>query len=105
MWHHLPEPQQRGAQLPRRDEPPADATRDRAAQDHDKQAAGPSEKSAAVEALERQAGKASDAPAAEGEEAEEAHADGEQGKPTARDATGRKMEGFAEKDGATKDAG
>src|SRR5690606_32928137 len=40
MWHHLPQPQQRGAQF-RRDgerregEPPKDATAGREAQDHD----------------------------------------------------------------------
>ena len=37
MWHHLPEQQQRGSQIRKRedDAPPADAVADRAAQDHE----------------------------------------------------------------------
>lgn len=51
-----------------------------------------SEKSAAEQAIERQAEK--DRPQ-EGKASGEAHARGEKGKPTARDATGEKQEGFA----------
>lgn len=59
-------------------------------------------KSAAVEGLAQQAAKG-ERPARGKAVDEEAHADGEKGKPTARDATGRKMDGYARREPDDKD--
>ena len=50
------------------------------------------DKSAAVEGIEQQEAREKRLASEQGEEA---HADGEKGKPTARDATGQKMDGYA----------
>lgn len=41
MWHRLPEQQQRGVQLRRKGEPPADAVAGREAQDHEQAGGDP----------------------------------------------------------------